>query len=286
MGLFALVVALTGCGPASIPSEANDPFEAQNRRVHEWNKDFNRRFFGSGAGSEADASTSEPPIDDGNEIEAGDEIALDDPDGELIDPYAALDGSTAVEPAAQPVSPIIVGLANFGTNLDNPRRVLNSLLQLRPGDAAHNTMRFAINSTIGIGGLVDVAGMGGLNEIDTNFSETMHVWGVPEGAYQELPVFGPSTQRDTVGAMVDLAINPLWYALDWPVNLAANTFVWAGEATDRIRYSDTVDSLYFESEDSYSQARLIYLQNRRFELRRGELAEEDYFDPYEELYGN
>ncbi|SDK62934.1 phospholipid-binding lipoprotein MlaA [Aliiruegeria lutimaris] len=246
-----VVCGLSACGPAQIPSEINDPNEVANRRVHEFNKSLDQAL-GGGPG-EASEDGIEAPED---------------------------------ESPAKEASPLLIAVSNFGTNLDTPRKIVNSLLQLRPGDAAHNTMRFGINSTIGVLGLMDVAGAGGLPEIDTDFGETLHVWGVGEGSYQELPVVGPSTQRDTVGSVVDFAINPLWYVFPWPENLLANGFTWVAEGTDRIRYGDTVESILYESEDSYAQSRLIYLQNRRFELRRGDVAEEDYIDPYEELFGD
>ncbi|WP_089233544.1 MlaA family lipoprotein [Tropicimonas sediminicola] len=264
IALSGLLLVPAGCGPAAIPSGINDPNEASNREVHEFNKRLDERVLGGGPEAESPA-----PV--------------------VGDAPAAVDDSTVVAAEEAPLEgpgPLLIMVANFGANLDNPRRIANSLLQVRPGDAAHNTLRLGINSTIGVFGLFDVARAAGLPEIDTDFGETLHVWGVPEGPYQELPVIGPSTRRDTVGMAVDFAGNPLWYLFPWPQNLVANGFTWAGEATDRLRYSETVDSVLYDSADSYAQTRLIYLQNRRFELGRGEVAEEDYFDPYEDIYGD
>ncbi|WP_161470989.1 MlaA family lipoprotein [Tropicimonas marinistellae] len=270
IGLLSALVALTACGPAAIPTEINDPNEARNREIHAFNKRLDEQILGGGDVAEGGGAAL-PEIDE--------------TEPEALAPEVAPAAPVADAPLA-PVSPALIALANFGANLDNPRRIANSLLQVRPGDAAHNTLRLGINSTIGIFGLIDVARAAGLPEIDTDFGETLHVWGVPEGTYQELPVIGPSTQRDTVGMAVDFVGNPLWYIFPWPQNLAANGFTWAGEATDRVRYAETVDSLLYDSADSYAQTRLVYLQNRRFEMSRGEVAEEDYFDPYEELYGD
>jgi phospholipid-binding lipoprotein MlaA len=264
IALLAGLALLSACGPAPIPDGIDDPYEAHNRKIHEFNKRLDAGLLGSG--DESDVGESSPAAPDDADI-----------------PLSAAADSDAPPPE---VSPALIALANFGANLDNPRRIANSLLQARPGDAAHNTLRLGINSTVGIFGLIDVARAAGLPEIDTDFGETLHVWGVPQGAYQELPVIGPSTQRDTVGMAVDFVGNPLWYIFPWSQNLAANGFTWAGEATDRFRYSDTVDSLLYESADSYAQSRLIYLQNRRFELTRGEVAEQDYVDPYEDIYGD
>lgn len=263
IALFAGLALLTACGPAAIPNDINDPFEAKNRKVHEFNKRVDQRAFGGAEETEV----GESPL----------------PDEANADPVLPAPAESDAPPAE--ASPFLIALANFGNNLDNPRRIANSLLQVRPGDAARNTMRLGINSTIGVFGLFDVAGAAGLPEVDTDFGETLHVWGVPEGAYQELPIIGPSTQRDTVGMAVDFVGNPLWYLFPWPQNLAANGFTWVGEATDRLRYSTTVESLLYDSADSYAQSRLIYLQNRRFDLQRGKVADEDYVDPYEDIYG-
>ncbi|RYH10833.1 VacJ family lipoprotein [Tropicimonas sp. IMCC6043] len=248
-GLLGGIALLAGCGPAAIPTGIDDPYETANRRVHAFNKSLDQSL---GGGRDAES-----------------------------------DGTEASDAPLKPVSPTLIAVSNFGTNLDTPRKIVNSLLQVRPGDAARNTMRFGLNSTVGLLGLFDVARAAGLPEVDTNFGETLHVWGFPEGPYQELPVVGPSTRRDTAGRVVDFAMNPLWYVFPWPQSIVANGATWASEATDRIRYGETVESILYDSEDSYAQSRLIYLQNRRFELSRGELAENDEsLDLFEEFYGD
>ncbi len=99
----------------------------------------------------------------------------------------------------------------------------------------------------------------------------------------ELPVFGPSTQRDTLGMVVDYAINPIRLLVPEPevyIDTAAQLLSKVG---DRSRYSETFDSLLYDSADSYAQARLLYLQNRRYQL--GQTSGEDsYVDPYEDPY--
>ena len=77
--------------------------------------------------------------------------------------------------------PVENGISNFAGNLDLPGDVVNNLLQLRIGRAAENTLRFAINSTVGIGGLFDPATALGVAGDPTDFGETLHVWGAPEG---------------------------------------------------------------------------------------------------------
>ena len=92
---------------------------------------------------------------------------------------------------------------NFAGNLSVPGTVVNNLLQLRITDAGQNTLRFAVNSTFGLAGLFDPAGTLGVAPKPTDFGETLHVWGVGEGPYMELPLAGPSTARDTVGMVAD-----------------------------------------------------------------------------------
>ena len=172
-------------------------------------------------------------------------------------------------------------VSNFADNAGLPGAVANGLLQANIGGAATNTFRFIINTTVGIGGLLDPAGIIGLAEEETDFGETLAVWGVPEGAYVELPFFGPSTQRDMVGIIVDQVFDPLTH-----VGTAAQIDYGTGArfvdlAITRGRYSDTFDGVLYESADSYAQARLAYLQNRRFEL--GEDAPlTEAIDPFSE----
>ena len=183
---------------------------------------------------------------------------------------------------------------NFSANLSGPGLVVNNLLQGNFKGAIANTYRFALNSTLGFAGLVDVAEMAGVSEVDTDFGETLHVWGVGEGRYVETPFRGPSTQRDTVGRVVDFFTNPLSYAMSGSTNdyrLGARALDIIG---DRGRFGDTIDSVLYDSADSYAQSRLIYLQSRRFALgRSGEATYDDpyatgttdpYDDPYEDPY--
>lgn len=175
------------------------------------------------------------------------------------------------------------GVGNFADNLEAPGEVVNSLLQLKLGAAVENTLRFGLNTVVGLGGIFDPASAIGIEGRRTDFGETLYVWGVEEGAYMELPVLGPSTQRDTLGMVVDYAINPVRLLVPKPeryINTAAQILSKVG---DRSRYSATFDSLLYDSADSYAQARLLYLQNRRYQL--GQAAGEDsYVDPYEDPY--
>ncbi len=174
--------------------------------------------------------------------------------------------------------PVRKGVSNFSENLSLPGTIVNNLLQGRLGEAGQNTLRFALNTTIGLGGLVDAAGEFKLYEAEADFGETLAVWGVQEGAYIELPFVGPSTERDAVGKVVDLFTNPLSYVLPSPEKHYA-TLADAGELLDdRGEYAETIDEILYESADSYALGRSIYLQNRRFELGQETPAEE--IDPF------
>lgn len=183
-------------------------------------------------------------------------------------------------------APIEAGVSNFATNLDAPGDVVNDLLQANPGDALRNTTRFVVNTTIGIGGLFDPATELGLNAAPTDFGETLHVWGAKEGRYVEVPALGPSTTRDFAGTLVDIAFNPLRLVLQPPETYWMNGAKVASTLGDRARYSATYDSILYGSADSYAQARLLYLQNRRFALGQtgtapdGSGEDVNFEDPY------
>ncbi len=179
--------------------------------------------------------------------------------------------------------PVRQGAVNFATNLEAPSHVVNDVLQGEGEDAVHNLFRFVINSTLGIGGIFDPASSFGLEPRDTDFGETLFVWGAPEGAYLELPLLGPSTERDAAGTVVDIVLNPVGViASDLP-NWVSPTGRVVRVIDTRARLATSIDGILYESADSYGQSRSIYLQNRRFEL--GDEAEDTYFDPYEDLYG-
>jgi phospholipid-binding lipoprotein MlaA len=181
--------------------------------------------------------------------------------------------------------PVQRGIANVAANLNIPGDVVNNVLQVRFGQVMHNSSRFVINSTIGIFGLFDVATAMGLPARPTDFGETLYYWRVPEGPYVEMPIAGPATTRHTVGRFVDLATNPVSILVASPDNTIGTAVGIADAFGSRYRNSDLIDSVLYESADSYAQSRLLYLQNRRFRLR-GTEAEQDYLDPYEDPYND
>ena len=217
--------------------------------------------------------------------------------GDVFDPYEdqnrrAHDFNVALDRAfGRPVSKgygfviprwLQAGIGNFSRNLGQPRVILNNLLQGDVENAGINTLRFALNTTFGVGGIFDPATEARLPLRETDFGVTMHVWGVPEGAYMELPFWGPTTERDIIGVLANFVIDPLSWALPLNRRYARIVADVADDIGERDRLSETIDSILYESEDSYAQTRLIYLQNRAFELggNSANTSEDPYLDPY------
>lgn len=196
-------------------------------------------------------------------------------DRAVVRPVSQAYGTVVPAPARA-----IVG--NVASNLSLPSSIVNDLLQAKVDDALSNTARFVFNSTIGLVGMLDPATLIGLHARNSDFGETLHVWGVPEGAYLVVPFVGPSTERDAVGSMVDLFTNPLSYVLPTPERFAVPVSGGLSRLDDRYRFANTVDSILYDSADAYTQSRLLYLEKRRFEL--GGSTQEDYFDPYDDPY--
>lgn len=175
--------------------------------------------------------------------------------------------------------PVVQGVSNFASNLDLPGMVVNDVLQLRLDRAVHNTLRFAINTTIGIGGLFDPATPMGAPVKETDFGETLAVWGAGEGAYVELPLYGPSTERDAFGKIVDIGLDPVRMFVPKDKKWITTAATVIAKIGDRGRYSETIDSILYDSADGYAQARLLYLQHRRYNLGQT-TTESDFEDPY------
>jgi len=112
------------------------------------------------------------------------------------------------------------GIFNFFNNLKNVNVVLNDVLQAKFEQGAKDTGRFAINSTVGLVGLFDVAKKVGLEQNNEDFDQTLAVWGVPRGPYLVIPFLGPVTARGIPGVVVDTAANPSSY-VGAPVQLVS-----------------------------------------------------------------
>jgi len=200
-------------------------------------------------------------------------------DRALVKPMSGAYGNGIPKPLRQ-------GVGNFASNLNLPGIVVNNLLQLDLDSAVKNSSRFLFNSTIGLGGILDPSTAMGLHEETSDFGETLHVWGVGEGNYVELPFVGPSTERDMVGMVVDVFTNPLSFGASGPEKFMGPVAKGLSKLGDRYQYSDTVDSILYDSADSYAQARLLYLQHRRFELGQAIIEEDQGEDGYDDFYAD
>jgi phospholipid-binding lipoprotein MlaA len=165
--------------------------------------------------------------------------------------------------------PVHERLHDLNANLKEPRILVNNLLQARFDAAARTTTRFVVNTTLGLGGLFDVAGRNGIAQQSGDFGQTLFVWGVSEGPYMVSPYFGPATRRDAVGSVVDMAANPLGWLIGTQIAFATTQVaVTAGtttvDAVDRLGQLKTAEDA---SIDFYSFVRSSYYQMRRAELR-------------------
>ena len=163
------------------------------------------------------------------------------------------------------------GVRNFLDNLESPVVLANDVLQGSAERAGTTVGRFAINSTIGIGGLLDVAKSFGLKGHDEDFGQTLGVWGFPEGPYLVLPLLGPSPPRDSLGLVVDYFIDPLTYVFD------NNDVEWLSFVRFGVRAVDSrsrnvagLDEIERTSIDFYATVRSLYRQQRADEIRNGE----------------
>ena len=170
---------------------------------------------------------------------------------------------------------IEIGVTNFTQNVEDLSIGVNNILQGKIKSGFSDLGRFTLNSTIGIGGFLDIATDMGLEKHDEDFGQTLAVWGVPDGPYLVLPGLGPSTMRDTLAMIPDAFLTPLWL-IDH----------------DRTSYSltaiDLIDTraryLGLESVvigDEYLFYRDAYLQSRQFEIKDGEI--EDDFDDFDDF---
>ncbi|RTL55024.1 MAG: VacJ family lipoprotein [Rhodocyclaceae bacterium] len=172
---------------------------------------------------------------------------------------------TIVKPVAQgydaavPV-PAKTGVSNFFGNIADVFIGVNNLLQGKVPDAASDFGRVAVNSTIGVLGLIDWASDMGLEKHDEDFGQTFGRWGAGSGAYLVIPVFGPRDVRDTVGLAADLAVEPVGQMH----NVAArNTLIITRLISDRAALLPADKVIEEAALDKYSYIRDAYLQRRR-----------------------
>lgn len=149
------------------------------------------------------------------------------------------------------------------TNLDSPAVFVNDVLQIEPLDAGVTATRFAINSTVGLAGLFDVAKKVGLEGHHSDFGQTLALSGVPSGPYLVLPAVGPTTARDATGYLVDFLFLPTTYLLP-PVSLLMWTSIHEGSVgiTEREAHAQELHALEASSMDYYASLRSAFAQER------------------------
>lgn len=152
------------------------------------------------------------------------------------------------------------GFTNFFANLRMPVVFLNDLLQAKPLAAGQDLARFLVNTTIGIVGLIDVAGRMDIPANNEDFGQTLGAWGVGPGAYVVLPLLGPSTMRDTVGLVVDTFTTPHIYFVSRAVSLGGAS---VNVVNTRTRYSEEIRENRASALDYYVFIRNAFLQNRQ-----------------------
>ncbi len=154
-------------------------------------------------------------------------------------------------------APMRSGVGNFFNNIRSPITIINHLLQLNPQEAGSETMRFLINSTVGIVGIMDpAADRFGMARSDTDMGRTLTQYGAGYGAYLVLPFIGPSNLRDGSSTFIDSLLNPLAY-IDQPESTVVRVF------DNFQRFAPAAEgylTLKAESEDPYIFMRNLHLQ--------------------------
>ena len=191
----------------------------------------------------------------------------------------------ALKPVAQGYQavtplPARTGISNFFGNLNDVWTGFNNLLQGKPKSTLEDLGRFTVNTTVGILGFFDVASEVGLEKHEEDFGQTLAVWGVPDGPYLVLPLFGPSNVRDAGGMVVDRGVFSINYAIE---NVPARNSLTALRAVNaRANLLGAETTLDEASLDKYVFMRTFYMQHRRDEIYDGhppvQKREDDFYD--------
>lgn len=203
---------------------------------------------------ELDAAAIPDPIEPVNRgIFAGNRVV----DRVVLDPITRLYGQVVPDPVKR-------GVRNLFDNLNLPVVIANDLLQLRLRRAGSATARFALNSTFGLAGIFDPAREAGLEPHRADFGQTLGRYGVGPGVYLVLPLLGPSSARDAVGTLVDLALRPDTWLLPIPPRVLLGG-TWG--ISEREQHIEALDALEGSSVDFYAAIRTAYWMNREAFVR-------------------
>jgi phospholipid-binding lipoprotein MlaA len=162
----------------------------------------------------------------------------------------------------QRVTPSLVrqGVGNFFANISDVWSLVNNVMQLKPKESAETLLRVGVNTTVGLGGLIDVATELGLDRHREDFGQTLGYWGVPTGPYLVLPLFGPSTLRDALAMPVDRQIDPVGNLNEVALRNTLTTLRLVDTRADFLQVGNLLDDAAL---DKYSFIRDSYLQRRR-----------------------
>ncbi|MDR3535264.1 MAG: VacJ family lipoprotein [Acetobacteraceae bacterium] len=159
------------------------------------------------------------------------------------------------------------GIHNVLSNLGTPVQLSNDVLEGKPRRAGDTTMRFLINSTVGVLGIFDIAKDWGYPNHDSDFGMTLANWGVPEGPFLFLPVLGPSGPRDATGFGMDMALDPFTWVGQGAIVTGLNWGKFAVSAVDaRERVLDSLDQIKKTALDPYATFRSLYRQHRESQI--------------------
>jgi phospholipid-binding lipoprotein MlaA len=172
-------------------------------------------------------------------------------------------------------SPVRTGVSNFFENLRTTTVMINDALQGKFKAAANDLARFVLNSTVGIGGLLDPATQAGLDHNDEDFGQTLGVWGLHPGPFLELPLLGPSDVRDGSGRIVDLFTNPTHYIQNNYIEYGLYVVDLIDTRASLLSLDDTLKNVY----DPYAFIRDAYLQRRAYLVSDGKVTDEPLVDP-------
>lgn len=161
-------------------------------------------------------------------------------------------------------------VGNFFTNLSTPFTIANQILQGKPKEAAQDTLRFAMNTTLGLGGLFDPAADANLPRHDEDLGQTLALWGVPPGPFIMMPLLGPAHLRDLPSAVAERFATPLY----WYDTGNARWISLAVSAIDTRARLLPLDDVLAKTYDPYAFIRSAFDQRRRFQIYDGNVPEE------------
>ncbi len=158
------------------------------------------------------------------------------------------------------------GIRNFFSNLNDVIVFVNDVLQLKWHHAVNDLGRIMANTTVGFLGFVDVASENGVPKRDEDFGQTLGYWGVPAGPYIVLPLFGPSSGRDTVGLVGDIYTSPLFWSSEPALNWSLATVRVIQIRADLLDVDNVLEKA---AVDRYVFVRDAFLQRREYQIHDG-----------------